>query len=97
MKRIFTGLILALPIVVATSLPKPASALLATTNPQLPRAVDQPEYIAQYDGRYQRSDQGRYREEDRERDQRRRAWVNRHYEYGRDHIRVFVPGHYIYR
>ncbi len=96
MKRILTGMILALPIVVTTSLPKPASALLATTNPQLHRYADQPEYLAQYEGRDQRWDQGRYREEDRERDQRRRAWVNRHYEYGRDHRRVFVPGH-IYR
>ncbi len=112
MKRILTGLILALPIVVTTSLPKPASALEATTNPQLPRAVDQPEYLAQYDGRYQQRDQGRYGAQDGGRryqqgDQGRYGAQDggryQQREQGaaghyehRNHRRAFGRGHYIY-
>ncbi|MBV9386932.1 MAG: hypothetical protein JOZ78_10945 [Chroococcidiopsidaceae cyanobacterium CP_BM_ER_R8_30] len=112
MKRILTAIALALPLAVATSLPKPASALEATNNPQTLRASDKPEYIAQYYGQYQQRDQGRYREQDRGRYQPwdqgrygeqygrqyqyRQPWVAGHYEY-RNHRRVFVPGHYEYR
>ena len=96
MNRIITGIMLALPIVVATSLPKLASAQEAMTNPQLHRASGQPEYLAQYDGRYQQQERGRYQQQERGQYQRRRTWVAGHYEY-RNHRRVFVPAHYIYR
>jgi hypothetical protein len=94
MKRILVGAMFTLPLI-ATALSKPASALEVNNNPQLSKAVGQPEYIAQYDGRYQQPDGGRYREQDRGRYQQRRTWVPGHYEY-RNHRRFFVRGHYIY-
>ncbi len=49
MKRIITSLIVALPLIV-TTLPKPASALSITANPQVNRYVDG-SLVAQYDRR----------------------------------------------